>query len=149
MLLSQAFLSGTINFLTNLFANKEFHTTQSSTTGTWSSDSLVSYLRHTFPPSSAEDAVSIFQALLTGRISYCKFASVSIYFRISLFFFFFSICKSTWHLLGGKSSDLTKNYHFKKDFFFCPVGWVCSIHRLLLCRGVRPHPSECPWYDTK
>ena len=25
----------------------------------------------------------------------------------------------------------------------CPVGWGCRIHRLLLCRGVRP-PNECP-----
>ena len=33
---------------------------------------------------------------------------------------------------------------------FCPVGWVCWIHRLLLCRGVRPSPlNECPGYDTK
>ena len=31
----------------------------------------------------------------------------------------------------------------------CPVGWGCRIHRLLLCRGVRPPPNECPGYDTK
>ena len=31
----------------------------------------------------------------------------------------------------------------------CPDGWGCRIHRLLLCRGVRPHPKECPGYDTK
>ena len=30
----------------------------------------------------------------------------------------------------------------------CPVGWGCRIHRLHLCRGVRP-PNECPGYDTK
>ena len=24
----------------------------------------------------------------------------------------------------------------------CPVGWGCRIHRLLLCRGVRPPPSS-------
>ena len=29
-----------------------------------------------------------------------------------------------------------------------PVDWGCRIHRLLLCRGVRP-PHECPGYDTK
>ena len=34
-------------------------------------------------------------------------------------------------------------------FFFSPVGWGCRIHRLLLCRGVRPPPNECPGYDTK
>ena len=32
---------------------------------------------------------------------------------------------------------------------FCPVGWGCRIHRLLLYRGVRPPPNECPGYDTK
>ena len=31
----------------------------------------------------------------------------------------------------------------------CPVSWDCRIHRLLLCRGVRPPPNECPGYDTK
>ena len=32
----------------------------------------------------------------------------------------------------------------------CPVGWGCRIHRLLLCRGVRPPPTNgCPVYDTK
>ena len=31
---------------------------------------------------------------------------------------------------------------------FCPVGWGCRIHRLHLCRGVRP-PNECPGYGTK
>ena len=32
----------------------------------------------------------------------------------------------------------------------CPVGWGCRIHRLLLCREVRPPtPNECPGYDTK
>ena len=32
--------------------------------------------------------------------------------------------------------------------YSCPVGWGSRIHRLLLCRGVRP-PNECPGYDTK
>ena len=31
----------------------------------------------------------------------------------------------------------------------CPVGWGCRIHRLQLCRGVRPPPKECPRYDAK
>ena len=30
----------------------------------------------------------------------------------------------------------------------CPVGWGCRIHRLHLCRGVRPS-HKCPRYDTK
>ena len=32
-------------------------------------------------------------------------------------------------------------------FFFCPVGWGCRIHRLLLCRGVKP-PQRVSWYMT-
>ena len=33
---------------------------------------------------------------------------------------------------------------------YWPVGWHCRIHRLLLCRGVRPPPhNKCPGYDTK
>ena len=31
----------------------------------------------------------------------------------------------------------------------CPVGWGCRRHRLLLCRGIRPLPNECPSIDTK
>ena len=37
---------------------------------------------------------------------------------------------------------------FKYITVFCPVGWGCRIHQLLLCRGVT-HPYECPGYDTK
>ena len=33
--------------------------------------------------------------------------------------------------------------------FCCPVGWGFRIHWLLLCRGVRYPPCECPGYDTK
>ena len=29
------------------------------------------------------------------------------------------------------------------------IGWGFRIHRLHLCRGVRPHPNDCPRYDTK
>ena len=31
----------------------------------------------------------------------------------------------------------------------CPVDWGCRIHRLHICRGVRPPPNEWPGYDTK
>ena len=34
------------------------------------------------------------------------------------------------------------------NFFYCPGGWGCRIHRLLLYRGVRT-PNEFPGYDTK
>ena len=45
-------------------------------------------------------------------------------------------------------SDQNKNFLLAET---CPVGWVCRIHQLLLCRGVRPQPppNECPEYDTK
>ena len=29
------------------------------------------------------------------------------------------------------------------------VSWGCRIYQLLLFRGVRPHPNECPRYDIK
>ena len=29
----------------------------------------------------------------------------------------------------------------------CPIYLDCRIHRLHLCRGVRP-PNDCPVYDT-
>ena len=29
------------------------------------------------------------------------------------------------------------------------MGWGCRLHQLLLCRGVRHPPNECPVYDTK
>ena len=32
---------------------------------------------------------------------------------------------------------------------YCPVGSGSRIHRLHLCRGVRPPPHECPRYDIK
>ena len=37
------------------------------------------------------------------------------------------------------------------EHHYCPVGWGCRIHRLLLCRGISLlHPTnECPRYDTK
>ena len=35
------------------------------------------------------------------------------------------------------------------SFISCPVSWGFRIHWLHLCRGVRPHPNECPIYNTK
>ena len=44
---------------------------------------------------------------------------------------------------------LNKNRDEYPQSVTCPVGWGCRIHRLLLCRGVKPTPNECPTYDTK
>ena len=45
------------------------------------------------------------------------------------------------------------NLHFLKHVFPSKtVGWCSRIHRLHLCRGVRPPPTppnECPAYDIK
>ena len=30
-----------------------------------------------------------------------------------------------------------------------PIGWGCKIHRLHLCRRVKPPANDCPGYDTK
>ncbi len=35
------------------------------------------------------------------------------------------------------------------QLLYCPVGWDCRIHRLLLCRGFKTPPNECPGFDTK
>ena len=40
------------------------------------------------------------------------------------------------------------NFHYFQ-VLFSPVGSCSWIHRLLLCRGVWPHPMECPKYDIK
>ena len=37
----------------------------------------------------------------------------------------------------------------KSPPIYSTVGWGCRIHRLYLCREVKPHPNECPRYDTK
>ena len=39
-------------------------------------------------------------------------------------------------------------YSLSLSLSLCRVGWGCRIHRLQLCREVKPH-NECPWYDTK
>ena len=52
--------------------------------------------------------------------------------------------------LGG--NILSKDFVmvWRTVLIHCPVGWGCRIHRLLLCRAVRPPPpNECPVYDTK
>ena len=36
----------------------------------------------------------------------------------------------------------------QKRYELCSVGWGCRIHRLLLCRRVKPLPNVCPGYDT-
>ena len=38
---------------------------------------------------------------------------------------------------------------FEVNSVYCPISWSCRIHRLHLCKGVRPSPNECPGYDTK
>ena len=48
--------------------------------------------------------------------------------------------------LGSFKNAINKK---RLQILFCPFDWCCRIHRLLLCRGVRPPPHECPGYDTK
>ena len=52
---------------------------------------------------------------------------------------------------------ITLFFHCILSYFFmytfpilnCPVGWGCRIHRLLLCRGVRPPPRvSWIWHYT-
>ena len=36
-----------------------------------------------------------------------------------------------------------------QQLFNCPVGWGCRIHRIHVCRWVRPHQRVSWIYDTK
>ena len=61
----------------------------------------------------------------------------AIFYCVRIFFFFLN--NTNFNLIGNISQNID---------FTCPVSWGCRIHRLHLCRGVRP-PNECPRYDTK
>ena len=75
------------------------------------------------------------------------------------------VCKSYrtygWHFLGQvlgcallllKFIETTQLFVFDSNIWshmsVIPVSWGCRIHRLYLCRGLRP-PNECLGYDTK
>ena len=53
---------------------------------------------------------------------------------------------------GGDSSkrvsaitDVKNSQRMNNNNNRCPIGWGCRIHRLLPCRGVRPHSAnKCP-----
>ena len=99
---------------------------------------------------------------------YCFFLSFTFHLPFFLnsflkFFIFFTLKKNNFlllflihprlllllnlHLLIINSTSVS----FKKIFFpllfpclYGPVDWGCWIHRLHLCRGLRPTPNECP-----
>ena len=48
-----------------------------------------------------------------------------------------------------RPSRLCWKHFLRLNRYYCPVGWGCRIHRVHLCRGVRPYPNECPGYDIK
>ena len=71
---------------------------------------------------------------------------VTVYFPSDFFSFLFSVTISRYN-----SSIIKKKYvpflsgcitHGETSMHDCPVGWGCRIHRLLLCRGIRPHPTS-------
>ena len=81
------------------------------------------------------------------------------------FFFFllmelilkFCLCFIPWHLLlvyilyqetNRVFLHSLSQVRYSSKFPHCSH-WGCRIHRLLLCRGVRPPPNKCPGYDTK
>ena len=55
---------------------------------------------------------------------------------------------SVWSTINHLHNSVFHNLFLL--LYICPVGWWgCKIHRLLLCRGVRPPPNECLGYDIK
>ena len=55
-----------------------------------------------------------------------------------------SVCAGYYSI----KSFYSLSYLYERPPLYCPVGGGSRIHRLLLCRGLRP-PHECPGYDTK
>ncbi len=76
---------------------------------------------------------SLFPFFFAGNNFYLSFI-------LELSFFFFSCKNFQWFSFFPISSTT--------NVITWPVGLGCRIHRLLLCRGVRPQ-NECPVYDTK
>ena len=60
-----------------------------------------------------------------------------------------SMLESIEHQLWVHSYFTTIVQHVLLILLACLVGWDFRIHRLHLCRGVRPPPNEWPEYDTK
>ena len=48
---------------------------------------------------------------------------------------------------NSHTSSTHVDLYYIPHIFYCPVGWDCRIHWLLLCRGVRPPNGY--GYDTK
>ena len=62
-----------------------------------------------------------------------------IYNILVSFFLTESSCKKELFTQFSELSNLSTTYRkWCKLNLTCPVGWSCKIHRLLLCRGVRP-----------
>ena len=51
-------------------------------------------------------------------------------------------------LLQRVMKEVDNTPQFLNSKTHCPIGWGCRIHRLLLCRGVRPFPTSV-LYGTK
>ena len=58
-----------------------------------------------------------------------------------------------YHLMKNEKKNENSNVPAETIMDVCPVGWGCRIYRLLLCRGIRYPPNECPVFyfliDTK
>ena len=95
----------------------------------------------------------VFFSSLDTSLYFLKFRSVDCrhgkvhYSHVSLFMLTITKSSRMIEIKGGACISESRRI-LCVSFSRFPVGWVCRIHRLHLCRGVRP-PHECRGYDTK
>ena len=65
--------------------------------------------------------------------------------QVSFHIYIDRLCNDVYKINNREISKKT-NSTFPQD---CSVVWGCRIHRLLLCRGVKPYANVYPRYDTK
>ena len=75
--------------------------------------------------------------------SFANYAPKSkLYFLLNaMMMIFFSLVKIIATHTHTHTYTHTRIYK-RKQTKICPVAWGCRIHRLLLCRGVRPSPTS-------
>ena len=86
-------------------------------------------------------------SLTESCISHIQFPSESIVIDITRhlsFLAFFFLLHRLVEIWTSKLILLLLMIDIQTNYYYCPVGWGCRIHRLLLCRRVRI-PQRVSW----